>query len=355
MENNNKRDHSLFALEQGLFGNQTSQQQSHQPSAKKKQKLREKAQAFDFGEPIELQYNGDAYPTATPEAITFSDHNSFASELEDESMPFEVEAFEVDKEVTPVSEPITLEQETPIQPAIHQEVTPKPKEVQPVKVTVVPPSEMPLKSARPVEQPATVEQSSQKELSDAEAFAEDLQAILNGEKTYDPEQQQVVPTTPTAQPPVAPTSHPHDIFDGEQTAIPPQQPEKAEPVPISNSHAIFDQMGQNMAHATAFDQGTVDLALEMKFDEFDRLLDQDVQQMKVSDPPSNEHHLDKVPEETLEAKEMSTPLELEASEPQGDHDLIPQALATQKSPTTGTTASSLKDNEDLIPVDVWFY
>ncbi len=286
MENNNKQPNNrLFALEQGLFGNKISQQQSHQPAKKKRKQPREEARAFDLGEAIELQYNGEAFPTATPEAMSFAESNSFASELEDESLPFEVEAFEVDQEVVPVSQPVTQQPETPVQPAIKEEVTPKQKEVQPVKATVVPPSEMPLKSARPVEQPSRVEETpSKEELSDAQAFAEDLQAILNGEKTYDAEQKQVVPTSPTAPPPAAPTPHPHDIFDQGQTATPtpPQQPAEPEPVQTSRSHAVFDQMGKKMAHATNFDQGTVDLALEMRFDEFDRILDEEGLQDKVT-------------------------------------------------------------------------
>ncbi|MDH6083611.1 hypothetical protein [Umezakia ovalisporum] len=275
MKNNNKRDNSLFALEQGLFGDKTSEKQSHQPTEKKKPKEpREEARAFDFDEAIEFQYDGDAFPTATPEVRSFSKSNSFASELEDESLPFEVEGFEVDKDVIPVSKPVTAKRETPVQREIVEDVTSQPK-MQPVKATVVPSSEIPLKSAHPVKQSTTVEPTpSKEELSDAQAFAADLQAILNGEKTYDSEQKQVVPTSSIAPPaPAAPTPHPHDIFDKGQAAIPPQKP--AEPVQMSRSHGVFDQMGKNLAHATNFDQGTVDLALEMRFDEFDRVLDRE--------------------------------------------------------------------------------
>ena len=281
MKNNNKRSNSLFALERELFGN--FQQQSHQPAKKKRQQPQKEARAFDFGEAIELPYNsavfdrgeaieleygGDNFSSETPEAVSFSAPNSFASELEDESLPFEVEAFEVDDEVIPVSKP-----ETP-QPEIAESETQEETEVQPVKATVVPPSETSSKSARPVKQPTTDEETGDREeLSDAQAFAEDIEAILNGEKTYDPEQKQVVSTSPTAPPTApsaAPTSHPHDIFDKRQAALPPQK--LAEPAPMSNSHAVFDQMGKNMAHATDFDQGTVDLTLEQTFDEFDRIL-----------------------------------------------------------------------------------
>ncbi|MGK7953861.1 MAG: hypothetical protein AB4063_01125 [Crocosphaera sp.] len=189
-----------------------------------------------------------------------------------------MEAFEVERDVKPVSKPVTPQPETPVQPAIQQEVTPKPIEVEPVQATVVPPSEMPSEPVRPVQQPTTVESTpSKEELSDAQEFAEDLQAILNGEKTYDAEKKQVVSTSPPSQPetPLASTPHPHDIFDQGKAPIPPQKPIEQEPVPSSPSHAVFDQMGKNMAHATDFDQGTVDLVLEQRFDEFDQLLDKE--------------------------------------------------------------------------------
>ena len=288
MKNNKKRNNTLFALEQKLFGDQTSQQQSHQPTEKKQKKQKKRkhpqkqAQAFDFGEAIELRYNGEAFPTATPEAESLSTSNSFASELEDDSLPFEVEAFEVDREVTPVSKPVTPQPQPPLQPEIEPEVVPEAMEIQPVKATVVPPSET-SKSARSVKQPTTVTpNTSKEELSDAQAFAEDLQAILNGEKTYDAEQQQVVPTSSSTSPPAASTPHPHDIFDKGQTTISPQQPIQPEPPFTSRSHAVFDQMGKNMAHATDFDQGTLELSLEQRFNEFDRILD-------VEESKSNDH------------------------------------------------------------------
>ncbi|NEQ76480.1 MAG: hypothetical protein F6K23_27670 [Okeania sp. SIO2C9] len=268
MENNNKQDNkqdnSLFALEQGLLGKNTSEQQSHQPSPKKRKRPRQEARAFDFDEGIQLQYNGDAYPTATPAARSFSKSNSFASELEDESLPFEVEGFEVDRDVTPVSKPVTPQRKTPV----------KSVEVQPVQATGKVTSKQ---KVQPVQATKVEPSPPQEGLSDAQEFAADLQAILNGEKTYDAEQKQVVSTSPPAktEAKVAPTPHPHDIFDKGETAIPPQKQVEPEPVPMSRSHAVFDQMGKNMAHATDFDQGTVDLSLEQRFDELDRILDEE--------------------------------------------------------------------------------
>ncbi|MDJ0590880.1 MAG: hypothetical protein QNJ72_12925 [Pleurocapsa sp. MO_226.B13] len=354
---NKKRNNSLFTLEQGLLKNQASQQQSQQPSVEKPKRCQEEARAFDFGEAIELRYDSDAFPTATPKAESFSTSNSFASELTDESLPFEVEAFEVDREVTPVSKPIEPKPQPPLQPEIQPESASEAMEVRS--------SETPLKTTRSVKQPTTVTPSTSKEeLSDAQAFAADLQAILNGEKTYDTQQQQVVSTSSPTPPPTS-TAHPHDIFDkGKTTTIPPQQSIEPEPVPMSRSHAVFDQMGQNMAHATDFDQGTMDLALEQSFDEFDRILDEQAQEMKVRATHPNNHDFNQEEEETLEAKKISVPLEMDTSELPSDRNLMTQALETQKSPTTKKTSSpskesekSISDEEDLeemIPPEVWF-
>ncbi len=295
MENNKKRRNTLFALEQKLFGDKTSQQQSRQPKEKKQQQQqkkrkqpKEQGQIYDFGEAIELEYDRAASPSVTPEAISFSAPNSFASELEDESLPFTVEAFETDEPVAPISKPATPQAQTELEPEVQPGATSEQMEVQPVKTTVVPPSEMPLEPTRSIKQPTTVESSiSQEELSEDRTFAEDLQAILNGQKTYDAEEKQVVSTSPSAAPTPASTAHPHDIFDKGKTTTLSTQPIQPEPVSTSRSHAVFDHMGQNMAHATNFDQGTLELSLEQRFDEFDRLLDEEENKsLRQSEPAS---------------------------------------------------------------------
>ncbi|MEL6494895.1 MAG: hypothetical protein AAFQ41_07200, partial [Cyanobacteria bacterium J06623_7] len=272
-----KRRNTLFALEQSLFGDQTSQQQSYRPTTKKQKKKqkqpKEQGQIYDFGEAIQLQYNNEAFPTVTSKAESFSAPNFFASELEDESLPFTVEAFEVEEDVEPMTQPTTPQTQTDLEPEFEPEATSEPMEVQPVQTTVVPPSEMLSEPTRSVEQPTTVESNTaEAELSEDRAFAKDLQAVLNGQKTYDAEEKPTVPILSPKPPSVSPP-HPHDIFDKGKTIAPSPQPIQPQPTPISRSHAVFDQMGQNMARATDFDQGTLDLALEQSFDEFDRLLD----------------------------------------------------------------------------------
>ena len=330
----NKPNRSLFSLEKSLFKPKSAPVKSPQPPAKQPKTSREKAQAFDSGEAIELQYSEAASTTINPPVESFSAADSFASELEDASLPFEVEAFDesssfeveafdtslpsktealeveafdasssseietlevetlaADEEVTPTSEPAELEPQPYPQPENQLETFPEAMEVQPaptVTAKVVPDSEpLPDEPIDSVEQPSAVTPTTaqaelaQEELADAQAFAADLQAIINGEKTYDTEQKEVVSTASATQPAAVPTAHPHDIFDQRQTVTsspatptpPPveSKPTESEPTSKSRSHAVFEQMGKNMAHATEFNRGTVDLSLEQRFAEFDRL------------------------------------------------------------------------------------
>jgi hypothetical protein len=82
-------------------------------------------------------------------------------------------------------------------------------------------------------------------LSDNEEFAADLSVILNEEKN-----------------------------DANKTPdiIPPLIPQPAKQFSQVKSHSIFDQIAENLAYANSFDLGT--LSLEQRFDEFDRILDQ---------------------------------------------------------------------------------
>lgn len=314
MKNNNKPDRSLFSLEQSLSKRKSAPEKSPPPSAKQSKDSQEKAQVFDSGEAIELQYSQDLSATINPTVESFSAANSFASELEDESLPFEVEAFEeslsfetetfetetfeADNEVTSVSKPVEPQPQPPLQPENQGEALPEAMEAraaQPVEAKVVPSSETLPQPTRSVEQPTTTAPTTapttaQAELYDDQAFAADLQAVIKGEKTYDTEQKEIVSTSSPTQAAAQSTAHPHDIFDQRQTATsspttPPQPPVEPEPTSTSRSHAVFEQMGKNMAHATEFDRGTVDLSLEQRFDEFDRFLDQEESKSDRHQPP----------------------------------------------------------------------
>lgn len=151
--------------------------------------------------------------------------NDFTSSMEYDSVSYQVESFEENY------------QEKPEPPAT------------PVNVTVLSPEEQPLRYTAP-----RVESASAFDVipatgraADADAFEADLRAILSGEKTYEPTQQQTSPTPPPVQ------------NQEEQTTT-------------ANPHDIFDQGGKSMAYANSFDLGTV--SLQQRFDELDRLLDE---------------------------------------------------------------------------------
>jgi hypothetical protein len=96
--------------------------------------------------------------------------------------------------------------------------------------------------------------------SDAAAFAADLEAILRGEKVYEPPAESSPPPAPPPPPSVpSPAQGRSQAPPSQAQSLPKKQP---------SGHDIFDQM--SMAHATAFDLGT--FSLEQTFDEFDEIL-----------------------------------------------------------------------------------
>jgi len=82
-------------------------------------------------------------------------------------------------------------------------------------------------------------------------LAADMQAILSGQKVYDPESKKVRPPG----------------GGGSRAQEPPAAPER--PVPEArNDQAIFDRIAQSMEHANSFDLGTVELG--RRFGGFDQ-------------------------------------------------------------------------------------
>ncbi|MBD2458330.1 hypothetical protein H6G80_30215 [Nostoc sp. FACHB-87] len=280
--------HSLFALEQKVLKPTHKNLAAQQFAVAESFSQDVEAQAFDWDEAIALEYELSAYPTASTFDWLPTDESSHS--FEDESLPFEVEAFEVEEE--PASAPVDEDYSASRAYGFDvddEQLEPKPEELNnsqsygfdtdddepvkptpqkshdavaiPVNATVVTPLSPPLKSAQPVEalsdndfdelEHGTVSDRT----ADAEAFAADLAAIMRGEKVYEPPAKTPAPLPPSPQ-------------------LQPVLPSQAQSVAPKKSspHDIFDQMGRNMAHATAFDLGT--FSLEQRFDEFDRLLDE---------------------------------------------------------------------------------
>jgi Bacterial EndoU nuclease len=306
------RSNSLYALEQSVFG----VTQSYQPSVEfsvgeeeEEPSQPTESQAFDWDEAIALEYSETLYPTPMSLDWQTSDYPSQSFSLEDEPATYNVEAFEVEEEseAAPTNEdypgsvaywfdadddlpefseessdnsqvygfdadddlPEPKQEESDNSQAygFDTDDTPEPtnhkgrdSEAIPVNATVAMPSSPPRKSAQPVEALSDYDfdelerATPTNRAADAEAFAADLAAILRGEKVYEPPAETPAPPPPAPQP-QAPQS--------QAQSVPPKK---------SSPHDIFDQMGRNMAHATAFDLGT--FSLEQRFDEFDRLLDE---------------------------------------------------------------------------------
>jgi hypothetical protein len=267
---------SLFLLEQAI-PNQINSSSYQKPISHQVETF-----AFDNGVAIELQYHFEPFTNA------MSVDDSFASTLENEDQVYTVAAFEVsddgdDREFNQVeafdisesehqiiktipplndnkkyneqlaipvnasSESFTTEQTSTIPVnASSESFTTEQTSANPIHTSVKSPTanHTLIQSVPPL---STINQETEDD-TDALAFAADIEAILRGEKFDET----------------------HDFQSSQALSQPPTQPV---PTPQSHPHDIFKQMERNLAHATAFDLGTV--SLEATFDEFDKLLDKE--------------------------------------------------------------------------------
>lgn len=286
------QSNSLFALEQSVLGVNAPYQASLQFSVEEEEELERQpaeSQAFDWDEAIALKYEESAYPTAQSFGWLPS-HESYGFNLDDEPPTYEVEAFEVEEpqpEATEEEYSSSKEYDFNINndnnnlsnnvaeasydtqaygfdaddepEPIYQKKSPSP----------------PIKAPEPVEALSDDDfdeferASTEGRASDAEAFTADLASILRGEKVYEPPKETPVQTQS------APfSSTPQPSAPQPQSPPPPVTPKQARP------HDVFNQMGRNVSHATAFDLGT--FSLEQRFDEFDRMLDEEEYQSTKS-------------------------------------------------------------------------
>jgi hypothetical protein len=131
--------------------------------------------------------------------------------------------------------------------------------------TLGPPSPGPTPESAVEGQPAGSE-STQDEL------VQDLKAILEGRKGFDPRTNSMVDVS--------------DLKDARPPgAAAPAAPPPATPQPGNDAHAIFDRIAQSMEYANAFDLGTVEL--QNRFADFDRMADlkRGTNQRKKATPP----------------------------------------------------------------------
>ncbi len=187
------------------------QQRKPQKRKRKSKRSRVQSQVFDTGEPIELQYNGEIFPNSAPQTSVVSISKEVVGVDQ-----LEIEGSEA--KLSTLAEPVGYHSE------VSEEMSPE--------------GENSLSE--------TAELISEIETKSYPLKAEDIPTILAELNTNSEEK----PPTITS----------------------PQLESKSD---RNNPHAIFDQMGKNMAYATAFDFGTIEL--EQLFDEFDQTLDQEEQ------------------------------------------------------------------------------
>ncbi|MBD2206943.1 hypothetical protein H6G33_31200 [Calothrix sp. FACHB-1219] len=252
MSNPKNRFHDL---EQRLYGNrdeklsleQGTQQQSEENSVVQRM-------IFDHNEPIILEYQ-----TPTTENTTTKFTPSVAPRVE--VLPQEVKP------------------EPPLPPIKTEVVTVESKPIPP-QVSASPHPEVTIAKAE-------TEESATQPNIETEEFLADLQAIVNGEKTYNSNSKQVIDTSSTAAKaeqlsiaqPTPPVEVPkaasaHDVFDQMAQGIPPVSPA---PVPTySYGHSLFDKMEQSRAMANAFDVKAG--LLDALFNDLEQLMEGEEQQ-----------------------------------------------------------------------------
>ena len=281
------QSNSLFALEQSVLGINVAYQPSVQFSVEDEEEPESQpieSQAFDWDEAIALEYEESAYPTA--QSFDWLPSNeSYSFGVEDEPPTYEVEAFEVEEpqvEATNdeysskynnnhasdyVDKASNYTKASGFDADDAEPIYQKKSNYQedPVNVNIANWSSPPSKAPEAVEALSDDDfdeferASTEGRASDAEAFTADLASILRGEKVYEPPKEAPIQ-------PESPAPTPKETPVKPQSSTPPAPPKQPRP------HDVFDQMGRNVSHATAFDLGT--FSLEQRFDEFDRMLDE---------------------------------------------------------------------------------
>jgi hypothetical protein len=238
--------------------------------SKKPKPKRRQAQAFDTGMTIDLQYNGSYYAVPQPGLIASSasrwqpqpsaetslGHQAFSRPFS-EAGAYEVESFEQQDEKCECP-PSAREssQPAPAPPSQTEArwaaTPPSQREASTTTPAPPPPSSSPTPPAASSEPPGQQQQSqtvhpasliaqaSSSDDPETVAFANDLKAILAGQKPH--------PSTKTT-----------------AEELPQNAPDSVQ------SQDIFERIGRNMSWATTFDAGT--LPINRTLDEFDRQMD----------------------------------------------------------------------------------
>jgi hypothetical protein len=239
---------------------------------KRKREKTAKAQAYDFNEPIELQYNPSYHvPSArtAPSSTAFAPNQGivlpleFGGALNSSSAMYYVEPFEESSQVIPVQPADTL-MAAPGTPPAPTEILLKtaiqplnplnavvPSVSAPTKPSVQPGSGFDWENLESKLSPSSSQEQSLAVEDHARDFMDDLRAVISGQKQVGVTEPQAGQPTLSAATPAPPAA--------------PQHPAQEGP------HAIFDQMGATgLSFATTYNLAP--MALEERFNAFDQSL-----------------------------------------------------------------------------------
>ncbi len=217
------------------------------PQPRKSTANRIKSQVFDTGEPIVLQYiqsKQEVVTTTTPPTAVISvpEKTSMIETLPTLDLPVSDEKPDV----------VSVDNSPEIPSLVETSEAPKIEDLEP-ELPIIP---------EPVVVDSEIATEKEQETEDSLSQAAELISQVDTQP-YPLQAEDILPIIAELESdrPEAPTT--------------PVTPQKKQASDRNNPHDIFDRMGKNMAYATTFDVGTIEL--EQLFDEFDRTLDREEQ------------------------------------------------------------------------------
>ncbi|UII31260.1 hypothetical protein LVD17_23495 [Fulvivirga ulvae] len=253
---------------------------------------------YDEGNAISLSYNIDVYGQSIYDAYRHNEPSaqlSFVDDMQGEAFyvePFESEtipaSYEEVNDKNPMLDKVVRlsEEEEEVQEvgAGSEEETRAVTEKKPAPDIA---AEKPGEPAKPKgEKPENKYQETENEDNepyqvDDDEFANDIKAILQGQKVFDPEKKQTVNKSES------PSKELLKQGGSRQPQDPGKPPKKEESLePSANEHKIFEKIAQSMRYANSYDLGSI--AMEKKFDQMENEIEDEEIKTITSKKPVEE-------------------------------------------------------------------
>ncbi|MBL6445546.1 hypothetical protein JMN32_04455 [Fulvivirga sp. 29W222] len=263
---------------------------------KRKKTTRVSGKHYDEGNAISLSYNIDVYDQTVYDSYRHNEPSaqlSFVDDMQGEA--FYVEPFE--SETIPASyEEVDDDHDNPMLDKVVQlseaeeemqvaqdgdEGEPEPmREEQPVAKAPLPDkpdkkveAEPPVQTAPQNKgggQPSKGEERGEPYEVDEDEFANDIKAILTGQKVFDPEKKKTVNKSESPSKELLQQGGAHPPPSQERSR---PQKEEENPELLGSEHKIFEKIAQSMRYANSYDLGSI--AMEKKFDQMESELEKD--------------------------------------------------------------------------------